>query len=94
MSGKLSAGSGGWVEGSALGGRAWKLRVSKDTSKKTKYVLRLGTKDGGKSSGGSSIKGKVGDAMSPSSDVLSCVFACFCSVPYNRVYIHECAICI
>ena len=77
MSGKLSAGSGGWVEGSALGETAWKLRVSEDKSQKTKHVLRLETKHGAKSSGGTNIKGKVGDAMSPSSDVLSCVFACF-----------------
>ena len=76
MSGKLSAGSGGWVEGSVFGGTAWKLRVSKDTSQKTKHVLRLETKHGAKSSGGTNIKGKVGDAISPSSHVLSCIFAC------------------
>ena len=77
MSGKHTAGSGGWVEGSALGGTAWKLRVSKDESQKTKHALRLETKHGAKSSGGTNIKGEVGDAMSPSSDVLSCAFACF-----------------
>ena len=77
MSGKHTAGSGGWVEGSDLGGTAWKLRVSKDKSQKTKHVLRLEIKQGAKSSGGTNIKGKVRDAMSPSSDVLSCAFACF-----------------
>ena len=65
------------MEGSALGGTAWKLRVSEDKSQKTKQVLRLEIKQGAKSSGGTSIKGQVGDAISPSSDVLSCIFACF-----------------
>ena len=77
MSGKPATEENGWMEGSAFGGTAWKLRVSKDTSQKTKHVLRLEIKQGAKSSGGTSIKGQVGDAMSPSSDVLLCVFACF-----------------
>ena len=77
MSGKLSAGSDGWVEGTAFGGTAWRLRVSKDTSKKTKYVLRLVFKHGAKSSGGTNSGSKVGDAVSPSSHVLPCVFDCF-----------------
>ena len=55
MSGKPATVENGWVEGSAFGGTAWKLRVSKDTSKRTKFVLRLETKDGGKSSGGPGV---------------------------------------
>ena len=77
MFGKPATVENGWVEGSAFGGTAWKLRASMDTSSKVKYVLRLETKHGAKSSGGTNIEGKVGDAISTSSDVLSCVFVCF-----------------
>ena len=77
MSGKSVPKSKAWVDGSGLGGTAWKVRVSEDKSQKTKYVLRLETKHGAKPSGGISVISKVCDAFPPSAHELSHAFACF-----------------